>query len=314
MATKSDKNDTKITSKEMKDAIRKSGYLLEQRVEPIIAKAGYYVNSNSAFLDPDTGKTREIDIKALTFVSLDNKSKSFLFPVLLCECENNSQPIVFFTRESQISFMHHENVKLSGIPVKIFGKAGYERFSAFSKMDKFHHYREGLVATQYCTFQMKKDKSAWLALHSDEQHDTFNSLIKAVEYEITSHYRSWIMPDKPEDEPINLQIYYPLIVLQGDMYSASLVNNRIALKKSKHVQFIKEFYLPRTHEAETYQIDVITEDYLEKYLGIIESEADRIKSVIREKNKQVVSSVEMIIKDVMKHELEPDSYRKYFEL
>ena len=93
----------RIATKQMKEAIQRSGYLLEQRVEPIIRQAFGYVETNPVFRDPDTGKSREIDIRAMAGVQVYRKEEGFIFPMLLCECENNSQPTVFFTSESTAS-------------------------------------------------------------------------------------------------------------------------------------------------------------------------------------------------------------------
>jgi hypothetical protein len=171
---------SKISKKEMSEAIKTSGYLLEQRVEPVLTEEGFYVQMNEAYVDPETRKTWELDISAISAVS--GFRKEFVFPLILCECKNNSQPVAFFAKESPISFMYHEEVKISGIPVKFWDKNRYIRLSEFTNMEDFHHYCKGEVATQYCSFQLKKDKSSWMALHIEEQHDMFNSLIQALEY------------------------------------------------------------------------------------------------------------------------------------
>lgn len=302
-----------ISTKQMKDAIQRSGYLLEQRVEPILTEEGYFVQTNPVFPDPETGKSREIDMSALSAIRVYKEGYSFIFPNLLCECENNSQPIVFFTKESPISFLHHEEVKASGIPVKFWQEDGYISLSEFTGMERFHHYCKGATATQYCTFQLKKDKSSWIAFHSEEQHDTFDSLIKALEYEIAKHFEDWVLPDKAEEEEVNIQIYYPLVILQGGLYSASLENNRLTLRKSKHVQFRKEFFLPRTNEVETYQIDVISEEYLRNYLKIINSEMGKIKKVFKHQRQKVSLSIEKIVEQAKRLKRKPESYREYLE-
>ena len=79
-----------ITTKEMKESILRSGYLLEQRVEPVLEKAGYFVTTNAAYPDPLTGKSREIDIEALAAFKV-SRDYDFIFPYLICECENNKK-------------------------------------------------------------------------------------------------------------------------------------------------------------------------------------------------------------------------------
>jgi hypothetical protein len=309
--------NSKVSTRQMKEAIHQSGYPLEQRVELVMREAFGYVETNLVFRDPDTDKSREIDIRALRIIPLYRKKSEadFIFPMLLCECENNSQPIVFFTSEPLVPVLHCDDLRVSGIPAK-FWNGNYKWFESladFTEMAKFHHYCKGKIATQYCTFQLKKDKSSWLAFHSEEQHDTFNSLIRAVDYEVDSHFNDWSLPDQIDEEYVNIQIYYPLLILQGDLYSAYLEDNCLMLKKAKHIQFRKQFFSSYTKGVETYQIDVIVEDYLSHYLEIIKSEIEEIKNVLQRKKIRVFKSIEKIVEEAKKSGKEADSYRKYLE-
>jgi hypothetical protein len=191
----------KISAKEMKDAIQASGYLVEQRVEQIIMKEGYYVETNPAFPDPDTGKSCEFDIKVL-------------------------------------------------------------------------------------------------------------------EYEIADDYAGWddwVLPRKAEEEDISIQAYYPLLILQGDLYSVTTTKRGVSLKKVKHIQFRKESFLPKPNKKETYQIDVITEDYLRDYLKIVASEMQKVIKVFKRKRKEVLKSIEKIVKELKAHKKKLKSYREYLE-
>jgi len=304
---------TTISTKQMKEAIKKSGYLLEQRVERILTNAGYYVETNPVFPDPETGKSKEYDISAISATRIYKKGYNFVFPVLICECENNAQPIVFFTKESPVSFLHHYEVKVSGIPVKFWQENGYISFSDFTGMENFHHYCKGNISTQYCTFQLKKDKSSWIALHDDEHHNTLSSLIKALDYEITQYYDYWEPPHKIEDEDMNVQIYYPLVVLQGDLFAAEPRPNGFALNQVKYIEFRKEMFSSRTNKVETYQIDIICEEYLKYYLKMIEFEVEKIKTLFQRKRKQVCISIEKIIQEIKLVKGDIKSYREYLE-
>jgi hypothetical protein len=310
--SKSRINDT-ISAKQMKEAIQRSGYLLEQRIEPIIAGSGYYVETNPIFKDAETGKSREIDVRALTAVSVYKKAGDFIFPMLLCECENNSHPLVFFARKSMLSFNYCDDIAVSGIPAKFWDNDGYVSLPYFTRMEKFHHYCKGDIATQYCSFQLKKDKSSWIAVHNEEQHDTLNALVKAIDYEVDDHFRGWYLPDQIDEEHINIQIYYPLLILQGDLYSAHLKNTRLVLKKARHVQCRKQYFSSFKNEVQTYQIDVIVEDYLSRYLEIIEAETEKIKQVLQRNKVKVFESIERIVKEAKEGRKERDSYRKYLE-
>lgn len=316
MSLKHQIGDDKIATKQMKEAIQRSGYLIEQRVEPIIRQSFGYVQTNPIYKDPDTGKSCELDISALSASILDKNKLSCIFPMLLCECENNSQPIVFFTTESFIPYLLRDDLKVSGIPVKFWdsNENRYMDFADFIGMEEFHHYCETKIATQYCTFQKKKEKSGWIALHSEEQHDTLNKLIKGIDYEIAKHFGSYRLPDEVSKEYVNVQIYYPLIILQGDLYSACLNNNRLILKKEKHLKFHKQFFPSHKSEPEPYQIDVIVESHLPKYLKMIAAEVDKISKVFQQKNDLVSLSIQKIIDDIGKAGVDLSLYRNYLEL
>jgi len=62
----------------MRESIQLSGYLIEQRVEPIIRQSFGYVQTNPIYKDPDTGKSCEIDISSLSASILYKDERSFI--------------------------------------------------------------------------------------------------------------------------------------------------------------------------------------------------------------------------------------------
>lgn len=57
--------NNKITRREIRDALLRSGYLLESRVEKRLREEGAYVETNASYRDPETGKSRELDVYSL---------------------------------------------------------------------------------------------------------------------------------------------------------------------------------------------------------------------------------------------------------
>jgi hypothetical protein len=97
-------------------ALERSGYLMEQRLCPVIERRGYLVTPNHEYQDPDTGKSREIDVHALAVVSLyRNTFDDMLTSTLLVACKNNHFPVV--------TFAHHNYLR--GVPVTSISKAGF---------------------------------------------------------------------------------------------------------------------------------------------------------------------------------------------
>lgn len=319
MMTKNVRPNNKITVKEMRNAIQRSGYLLEQRILPIFEKFYYVIDLNAIFPDPGTGKSREIDIKAFCMRKIfdTDDTYDFLHINLLCECENNKQPTMFFIRDYhdyELEFFC-KDIALSGIPIQFSDKDSFISFSDFLELKKFHHYGKGDIATQYCTFQEKRGKNEWMASHSDEQHNTFDSLLKALDYEIEEDFKSYYLHDKSEEESIEIKIYYPLLILQQDLYSAFLKGKKFILRKSKHIQFRKQYHSTYSKQIKIYCIDVITEDYLPKYLEIIDKENTKIQNKIKRRKDEVFQSIKQIIKNIKedKNSKDATSYREWLE-
>jgi hypothetical protein len=289
MSTKTVK---KITEPEMIGAIERSGYPIEQRVAKVVREHGYLVQASPAYTDPDTGKSREYDISGIKVSMLDRVTMDSVWTVLVCECENNEQPVVFFTSESLLAFM---SMKYSGLPVKIISGKKLVPLWEFLGAKRFHHYGKGSVATQYCTFHHKSETAPWVASHS-EAHQTFMSLINAVEHGIDDHCDNWVPPGR-QKERINIQMFYPVLILQGDIYEIRTEKPPTEIKAVTNVQYCKELWDGRG--SKTYYIDVVSEKYLPKYLDLISKEIEAIRRRLRRERKIVHKSLDFITEQLL---------------
>lgn len=171
----------KISLDEAKDALLRSGYLLETRLETLLSKRAYFVEANGAYPDPETGKSREFDLYAMGAHRAGPEELDFIFTILLLECINNPQPLVFLTKTSQIGFLHHEDAKMAGLPLKFPDKKHrneWESISDFLRMSTYHHYCRGRVATQFCSFVKKKNSQEWMATHDEEHFDALKNALR----------------------------------------------------------------------------------------------------------------------------------------
>lgn len=312
-----------ITEAEMKSAILNSGYLLEQRIETVLKKRGYYVETNAAYPDPFTGKSRELDIDAIKGYKI-SRDYDLLFSRLLCECENNREPLVFFIKDSPVSFLNYYEVKCAGLPVQFLTKSNvpikgtrvdsnyeYMGLSDFVHFEKYHHYCKGLISTQYCTFTNNRGKKPWIAYHDDTQHDSLNGLIYDLEANIDSYYKGYSLPKKNETEQVNIEIYYPILIIQGLLFTASIQRGLLSLKKSPHVQFRKEYFSKDKHD--TYQIDIVTEEFFPKYLSIVDRELEGAKARLTRNKKLVRESLTSLLYKAVKERKDKKTFREIFE-
>lgn len=282
----------KITPDQMREAINRSGYLIEQRSKTALEEHGYYVETNRSYADPETDKSREYDVFAIKFTPLFRSDPGGLASVVICECMNNAQPVVFFGDDRPITLMFHERVKASGIPVVVWDHGSYVSLSHFYRFETLYHQCRERVAKQYCSFARSKE-GVWLAKHPDEQHQTFTALVAGADAAACEHYRNLEPPAPGEGRATNLQIYYPLLVLQGDLYTAHQTGDGPKLLEDKHVQYLHQYCVKG--KPETYQIDIIQESYLRAYLELVDSEIQSFRKRLAQRREVLTVSINQLV-------------------
>lgn len=280
----------------MRDALRRSGYLLEQRVRPVFAKLHFHAEYNVPYPDPATGLSRELDIRATAYPTVRGLPQGgHLQAQILCECENNAQPVVFFESDYP-TWLGDEPAKVSGLPVKLWDGDRVVSASLFLNFEEAHHYHTGTpVASQYCSFARKGTSGPWIALHPDEQHGTFISLINALEDSIDEHYRSlYIRAD--QRSPLDVTFHYPLVVLQGDLYVAEAGKRGVALKRTNHVQYRRQVSSAGHHD--TYHVDVVRESFLENYLQLVLHETESFARRLMDSRPIIEKSIDRLTREL----------------
>jgi hypothetical protein len=304
----------RITTKEMREAIKRSGYLLEQRAKTLLQRSGYSVELNSSYPDPESGVSREFDIWAAKGRPIFPGRLETVLAVLVCECSNNPQPVVFF--ESEYSDQHtwgfYEDIKCSGIPVKFWVHQAYRYLPVHLGFAGFHHCTSGPFSTQYCNFHRKKDKDqVWQASHEDRFHDTFETIAHALETCIDLHY-GLIKPPEPDLQSLpDIRIYYPVLILQGELYLARQVRGGVALRRTKEVQYRREVWT--RGRPIVYQIDVITESYIPSFIGTVDTEIGEAVQSLAGQEQLFAESVTRIVNDYRENRTNRPPWRTILE-
>jgi hypothetical protein len=302
----------KITRPQMRDALLRSGYLLESRVETSLRERGGYVEANATYPDLETGKSREFDVHAMFAHQAGPEEHDFLFSVLLVECINNPQPLVILTKEPLVGFLHREEVKISGLPVKVPDKEisnGWCQLPEFLGMEKYHHYCKGRIGTQFCSFTKKKGGRVeeWMALHEGSHFDSFRKLCDITDYFVDKHFKSWTFDTR---ENLNLQIHYPVIIVQGDLVDARQTKRSVTLWAADHLQF-RRSVTTKGNEV-NFQIDVVRERFFPKYLDLIEGEVRKTVRLLRRRHEIVRSGIDRIAAEA-KNATSPEQIRQIMD-
>ena len=89
------------SSNDILNALKFSGYLMEQEIASKLETLGFHVFTNWAFKDQDEGKSRELDVRAIKRVAHNEEGGLSAFIELLVECKNSVNPLVFIVRRQR---------------------------------------------------------------------------------------------------------------------------------------------------------------------------------------------------------------------
>lgn len=298
------KSAAKFSKREMIDALLRSGYLIEGRLQTAISNddPNWFTIPNDSYLDPITQKSRELDLHVIRgVIRNDGPFKGKHLMGLYIECVNNPYPLVLLTRPTQTSIAHNTDfIKMTGLPVVVLDKADPKvrlPLQSYLQMDTYHHYAQGPVANQFCSFSRKNSSAQWMASHQEEHFNCFTKLIDAVEHYSDLHYKALPITDPPT---ATTYMYYPTLVLQGDLYEAKATKRAVTLRKANHLQYRHATHVNSVYKR--YQIDVVTEKYFPKYLRMIADEFSRTVDLLGKDDPRLVESLQHLTQVVRGHD------------
>jgi len=121
-------------------------------------------------------------------------------------------------------------------------------------------------------------------------YDSFRKVCDVVDYQVQKNFTNWRFDG---DENVNIEIYYPVIILQGELLEARETKKSVTLRSAAHLQFRRSVATKGT--SVEYQIDVIREQHLLKYLERVDGELERTGCLLRRRHKAVRSAIDSIV-------------------
>lgn len=288
-------NEKKVQSSEKvptKDDVRKaieiSGYVLEQRICPVLENNNFIAYPNEQFEDQDLGKSREIDVIArqMEYLDVSDNTLDIFETNILIECKNNSTPFVFFTHSGFP--LESDRVQFYGFPEGAVSLK-YPKLINTKKqiylnntyIAQYHHYYHSpLIATQFCKIIPTKDKEQkkselWIASH-DDIYEAVEKITKATMY-YRSMSKSYMKILENKKGVIDLGIIYPVLLFSGQIYQ---YESDGTLNECDHLLLC--WKIKSKTVAGTFYIDVMKESYLPTYLKMINEEHDNSVKFLRE--------------------------------
>lgn len=253
----------------IKKELKEKGYPLENYVQLLLMNQDWHVQPNAYFLDKDTNKGRELDIKA-TYDDFESNSWSHLVLNLLIQCRRlPGNAWIFFSIPGRPDIsMPISRLSLAEISLEPGGLHALAR--EIFEQKGTHFNKSEVLATNYCEIitdkekSNKKDNNIW---------ECVITLIKATSQELDQTYadvKQYLEGDLGSfnefvKEPFEvIYIFYPLIVFEGKMYEAKFYDDDITLEKRKYVQLFVDYQSGRYKGK--FCIDVITKERFSDYL------------------------------------------------
>jgi hypothetical protein len=201
-------------------------------------------------------------------------------------------------------------LKLSGIPLRFSAKdRSWIRLTDYLGVAKYHHYCRGRVATQYCSFQKKKQQPhEWMAWHDEAHFEGFRKLSAAVDHFVADHFRRWTFGGH---EPINILVYYPLLVVQGELLEARPAGKGgVRLSRRPHISFRRSEFVKGDERG--YQINVVQERYSPRFVSLVERESEGMARLLRRRHREVRRAIGGIVRQARRFK-SPDRIRAAME-
>jgi hypothetical protein len=247
--------------------IMNSGFPLENFATVTLNKEGWSVRPSLDYFDKKFGDYRETDITAFNESGIPNITN-----MLVIECKKSeSKPWVFIQQERLGYLSTNLNIAISPRS-RIY-------YEYLEETMKFHHYSQKPMCTHYIipfTNEEKNPKLAKSIFHAKNQViSATNHLLEqqSVRYNLYSE--------------LNLKtFFYPIILFDGLLYSATIEKNDVNLTEENHILLSIERELPKKStiylkansfvdfEYKPYIIDIVKKDYFNDYLRNLKKYSD----------------------------------------
>lgn len=248
-------------------AIKASGYLMEQEVATQFERRGMHVRTNVAFEDSEEGKSREIDVTAISRVAVNDEAKVGAFVELLVECKNSSNPFVFIARPKNEAdrrskpeeFVFPYEYKMT--KDLDAGRSTYRSFPAFNHLgfDKvFHAHVRPWKAVQFC--RIDRSGKGWHANHGGLYDAIFYPIAKAL----NARRKERPKGARPEDWRY-IWLYFPLVVTSGELFLIDTSAEKPRPEPVDHVCFQRE--LKSAKLSGSFMVTFVRQQAIEKFMA-----------------------------------------------
>ncbi len=275
----------------VKEALEMHGFPLQITVHRALENRGWKSQAESAFVDSDLDKIRRVDFIAWKKIEIDSKFYDDVVVTLVIECKRraNSSWVFYKTErdsiclddtEKLINYSQHialitaESEWLEGFSDSAIKKVLTKSHQLPSRHPQLaisghdipietEQQRKKRIIEQKSGARGRKNTNNRL----DFLHIACLEVTKALEWSFNDEVAFW---RDTNQRPRSFSVYYPVIVFDGSMFEVTSSDD-MEVKKIEYLQLRWET------RAGYHIIDVMTKQYFEEYLELIERELEDLK-------------------------------------
>lgn len=252
------------SNEQILSALEGSGFLFEQEIATALENSGFHVETSWPYLDQDTKRSREIDLKAIKNVLHSEEHKLQVFVELLVECKDSRSPFVFLERQKNKRELQHQNPKEYVFPCKNYRQKingnSYREIPAFEHLGlaaSHYYFKEQNKATQFS--KVVRKGSAWVANHEGIYDSVFLPIAKALETRVKS-----LTGVGRTGEWRTVWLFFPVVVLRDSLMALQVAGSEKSLVQRGRVTFARS--MDSDVLKGDYLIDFVTSHSLQDYL------------------------------------------------
>jgi hypothetical protein len=279
------------TPEQVLSALDRTGFVFEHRVARKLCEFGFTVDLNDAFVDPESGKSREIDVIASSHKRVRQVGINV---TVIAECKNFADPLIVLGHSGHYGihsyFFQPPVITFDPLQFRFANRDPEEYCGIYATLDM--HNLPSCQPKAFVGGHLIK-----MRRHGDKKWDATNdSVYDSIIYPLakaTKHFRKrWEDDDylEPWVSPF-FDYVFPALITAGEIFAVDVLpNEEPTVKKVKWASLMRKF----AHEE--FLMDVVSFDYVGDYLQ------ERVLSIQEEAKQTLAQNIrifnpELLVKE-----------------
>jgi len=250
------------------EALERTGFILEYKVAQILRSKKMTAYINYAYPDPETGKSREIDVLGSLEEDIKRPPVNINLAVdLIIECKSSPNPFVLVGERRQEGLANSDFVVLSFDPYSLNFKDKKNRSIKYElDLTSLPGSWQSGDYVGYQLIRMHQQSGNWKADNDGVYDSILYPMLKAWKYQITQLEKDEDHDEEryPSWQTVYLDYLFPIVVVAGPVFTVDVTTNPAEVKEVGWSTLKRTFHSEESRD--NLRVDVVSFDHLENYL------------------------------------------------